>query len=153
MAHRVLVKFSEERQNIEAPGTQPKLLRAYASDAGWDLAAWLPLGHEVIWPGGRFAVPTGICICAPEGVGVRIIGRSSTYYKYGLEVSESLIDPGYHGALKIRLINRTDRAFPIENGMRLAQVIFFPILEVDLSPTKEFPLTSRGEAGLGSSGI
>lgn len=151
MYPEVLIRFSDERQ-IREPGQVPKLQQSHMSDAGWDLPAWLPDGPVAMYPGERIAVQTGTCICPPAGVAFRIIGRSSTYFKLGLEVSESLVDPGYQGALKIMLLNRTDRVVAITDGQRLAQIIFFRILPVALVPVGEFPFTERGSSGLGSTG-
>lgn len=149
--YEVLIRHSDERERMER-GRVPTLLRSNPTDAGWDLEAWLPHGPYGVDPGERFAVPTGICICPPPGVGFRIVGRSSTYFKHGLEISESIVDPGYQGALMIMLLNRTARQVVIQNGQRLAQVIFFPIVPVTLTPVAEFPRTPRGTRGLGSTG-
>lgn len=126
--------------------------RSNPTDAGWDIPISLPRGPYGLDPGERFAVPTGIAIMPPPGVGFRIVGRSSTYYKHGLEVSESIVDPGYQGDLFVMLMNRTSRQVVIQDGQRLAQVIFFPIVKVTLTPVAEFPSTERGTKGLGSTG-
>lgn len=148
--HEVLIRFSDARR-AEEPGTVPVLRKSHPSDAGYDLAAWLPAPTS-LYPEERLAVPTGICIMPPPGIGFRIVGRSSTYFKYGLEVSESIVDPGYQGALAIMLLNRTAHTVTIYDGMRLAQVIFFPILDVMMSAVDAFPQTDRGTRGLGSTG-
>lgn len=126
--------------------------RSNPTDAGWDLPIHIVHPPYGLAPGERFAVPTRIAIMPPPGVGFRIVGRSSTYYRHGLEVSESIVDPGYQGDLFVMLMNRTSREILLQDGQRLAQVIFFPIVQVTLKPVAEFPSTERGTKGLGSTG-
>src|SRR5437763_6412223 len=82
--------------------------RAYAADAGLDLAACerLELG-----PGERAVVGTGLAVAIPEGYAGFVQPRSGLASRNGISVvnAPGLIDSGYRGELRVVLLN-TDRA-------------------------------------------
>jgi dUTP pyrophosphatase len=95
--------------------------RAYAGDAGLDLAACEQL---VLAPGERGLVGTGLAVAIPEGYAGFVQPRSGLAIRHGIALvnSPGLIDSGYRGELRVVVLN-TDRAesFAIEPGMRIAQ--------------------------------
>ena len=125
--------------------------RAYAGDAGLDLAATerIELG-----PGERSVVPTGLAVAIPEGYAGFVQPRSGLASRHGITIvnAPGLIDSGYRGELMVVLHN-TDRtrAFVVEAGMRIAQLVVLPIPEVELVEVDELPATERGGRGFGSS--
>src|SRR4029450_4251937 len=106
--------------------------RAYAEDAGLDLAACervaLPPGERAT---GRPAVPVAI----PAGYAGYVQPRSGLAEKHGITIvnTPGLVDSGYRGELRIILLN-TDRAraFESEPGMRIAQLVLPPAAPVAL---------------------
>jgi dUTP pyrophosphatase len=126
--------------------------RAYAGDAGLDLAACEQVTLE---PGERAVVPTGLAVAIPDGYAGFVQPRSGLAARHGLCVvnSPGLIDPGYRGELKVVLLN-TDRTAPftIEPGMRVAQLVILPVPAVELVEVGELPVSAeRGARGFGSS--
>jgi dUTP pyrophosphatase len=125
--------------------------RAYAGDAGLDLAATerIELG-----PGERVDVPTGLAVAIPDGYAGFVQPRSGLASRHGITIvnAPGLIDSGYRGELMVVLHN-TDRtrAFVVEAGMRIAQLVVLPIPEVELVEVDELPATERGGRGFGSS--
>jgi len=125
--------------------------RAYAGDAGLDLAATerIELG-----PGERAVVPTGLAVAIPEGYAGFVQPRSGLASRHGITIvnTPGLVDSGYRGELMVVLHN-TDRAeaFVVEPGMRIAQLVVLPIPEVELVEVEELPPSERGERGFGSS--
>ena len=125
--------------------------RAYAGDAGLDLAATerIELG-----PGERAVVPTGLAVAIPEGYAGFVQPRSGLASRNGITIvnTPGLVDSGYRGELMVVLHN-TDRtrAFVVEAGMRIAQLVVLPIPEVELVEVDELPATERGGRGFGSS--
>ena len=125
--------------------------RAYAGDAGLDLAATerIELG-----PGERAVVPTGLAVAIPEGYAGFVQPRSGLASRHGITIvnTPGLVDSGYRGELMVVLHN-TDRAEPfvVEAGMRIAQLVVLPIPEVELVEVDELPATERGVRGFGSS--
>jgi dUTP pyrophosphatase len=125
--------------------------RAYAGDAGLDLAATerIELG-----PGERAVVPTGLAVAIPEGYAGFVQPRSGLASRHGITIvnTPGLVDSGYRGELMVVLHN-TDRAEPfvVEAGMRIAQLVVLPIPEVELVEVEELPASERGARGFGSS--
>ena len=125
--------------------------RAYAGDAGLDLAACER--HE-LGPGERALVGTGLAIAIPQGHAGFVQPRSGLAARHGIGVvnAPGLIDPGYRGEIRVVLIN-TDRehAFVVEPGMRIAQLVIAPVASVRLVEVEELAGSERGVRGFGSS--
>lgn len=126
--------------------------RAYAGDAGLDLAACER--HE-LEPGERAVVPTGLAVAIPEGYAGFVQPRSGLADRHGISIvnAPGLIDSGYRGELKVILLN-TDSAQPfvVEPGMRVAQLVVLETPQLELAEVDELPETERGVRGHGSSG-
>ena len=125
--------------------------RAYAGDAGLDLAACeaVELG-----PGERAVVGTGLAVAIPEGYAGFVQPRSGLAARHGISVvnSPGLVDPGYRGEIRVVLLNTDLRApFAVEPGMRIAQLVVLPVPAVELVVTDELPASERGVRGFGSS--
>jgi dUTP pyrophosphatase len=125
--------------------------RAYAGDAGLDLAA---CERVELAPGERAVVPTGIAVAIPEGFAGFVQPRSGLAARHGIAVvnSPGLIDAGYRGEIRVVLLNTDpERAFVAEAGDRIAQLVVLPIPELDLVEVDELPPSERGVRGFGSS--
>src|SRR5881628_2443765 len=117
--------------------------RAYAGDAGLDLAACER--HE-LGPGERALVGTGLAVAIPEGHAGFVQPRSGLAAKHGLTIvnAPGLVDAGYRGELRVVLLNTDLRqAFVVEPGMRIAQLVVVPVPEVDPVEVEELPETER----------
>jgi dUTP diphosphatase len=125
--------------------------RAYAGDAGLDLATCEPL---TLSPGERALVPTGIAVAIPEGYAGFVQPRSGLAARHGIALvnSPGLIDSGYRGEIQVVLLN-TDReeTFSAEAGERIAQLVVLPVPELSVREVDELPATERGVRGFGSS--
>src|SRR6185503_4236185 len=82
--------------------------RAYAGDAGLDLAACER--HE-LGPGERAIVGTGLAVAIPEGHAGFVQPRSGLAAKHGLTIvnTPGLVDEGYRGELRVVLLNTDAR--------------------------------------------
>jgi dUTP pyrophosphatase len=125
--------------------------RAYAGDAGLDLAA---CERVELPPGERAVVGTGLAVAIPDGYAGYVQPRSGLAAKHGISMvnTPGLVDSGYRGELKVILLN-TDRreTFVVEPGMRIAQLVVLPVPEVDPVLVDELPASERGVRGFGSS--
>lgn len=125
--------------------------RAYAGDAGLDLAA---CDRVELAPGQRAMVGTGLAVAIPDGYAGFVQPRSGLAAKHGITIvnTPGLVDSGYRGELKVILLN-TDGAEPfvVEPGMRIAQLVVVPIPGVAPVEVAELPESERGERGFGSS--
>jgi dUTP pyrophosphatase len=124
--------------------------RAYAGDAGLDLAACEALE---LAPGERAMVGTGLAVAIPEGHAGFVQPRSGLAAKHGITIvnTPGLVDAGYRGELKVILLNTGREPFAVEPGMRIAQLVVLPIPAVAPREVDELPASERGERGFGSS--
>jgi dUTP pyrophosphatase len=125
--------------------------RAYAGDAGLDLAA---CERVELGPGERATVGTGLAVAIPEGYAGYVQPRSGLASRHGITIvnAPGLVDSGYRGELRVVLLN-TDREerFAVEPGMRIAQLVVLPVPEVTPVVVDELPESERGVRGFGSS--
>jgi dUTP pyrophosphatase len=128
--------------------------RAYAGDAGLDLAA---CEHVEVGAGERATVGTGLAVAIPEGYAGFVQPRSGLAAKHGITIvnSPGLIDSGYRGELKVTLLNTDLREpFVVEVGMRIAQLVLLEVPGVEPIEVDELPESSeRGVRGFGSSAV
>ena len=125
--------------------------RAYAGDAGLDLAA---IERIELGPGERAVVPTGLAVAIPDGYAGFVQPRSGLASRHGITIvnTPGLVDSGYRGELMVVLHNTDrDEPFVVEPGMRIAQLVVLPVPEVELIEVEELPATERGGRGFGSS--
>jgi dUTP pyrophosphatase len=125
--------------------------RAYAGDAGLDLAA---CERVELGPGERALIATGVAVAIPEGYAGFVQPRSGLATRHGLTIvnSPGLVDSGYRGELRVVLLNTDTREpFVVEPGMRIAQLVVLPIPKLELIEVGELPASERGVRGFGSS--
>jgi len=136
-------------RRLHESATMPS--RAYAGDAGLDLAA---CERVELGPGERALVGTGLAVAIPDGHAGFVQPRSGLAARHGIAVlnSPGLVDAGYRGELKVVLLN-TDRneRFVVEPGMRIAQLVLLPVVLPEPREVAELPAGERGEQGFGSS--
>ncbi|RUO30990.1 dUTP diphosphatase [Aliidiomarina sedimenti] len=127
---------------------------ATPGSAGLDLRACLdaPLSIE---PGETVLIGTGLAMhIADPGLAATILPRSGLGHKHGIVLGNlvGLIDSDYQGELKVSLWNRSDNAYRVEPGERIAQMVIVPVVQVEFNLVDEFTDSSRGEGGFGHSG-
>jgi dUTP pyrophosphatase len=125
--------------------------RAYAGDAGLDLAA---CERVELGPGERASVGTGLAVAIPDGYAGFVQPRSGLAAQHGITIvnAPGLVDAGYRGELKVVLLNTDPReAFRVEPGMRIAQLVVLPVPPVVPAEVERLPDSERGERGFGSS--
>ncbi len=121
--------------------------------AGADITAFID-SELVLSPGKRATVPTGIRLEIPEGFEAQVRPRSGLASKHGIGLlnSPGTIDADYRGEIKVILINHGDENFTVEPGMRIAQLVFAPVIQAEFYPSDSLSNTERGEGGFGSTG-
>ena len=128
--------------------------RATSGSAGLDLRACLdaPL---VLEPGRTELVPTGIAIhLGDPGLAAVLLPRSGLGHKHGIVLGNlvGLIDSDYQGQVMVSLWNRGERAFTVNPGDRIAQMVVVPVVQVEFEVVEEFAASARGAGGFGSTG-
>lgn len=127
--------------------------RAYAGDAGLDLAA---CERVELGPGERATVGTGLAVAIPDGYAGFVQPRSGLASRHGITIvnTPGLVDSGYRGELKVILLNTdSSEPFVVEPGMRIAQLVVMQVPDVDPVEVDELPETERGVRGFGSSAV
>ncbi len=128
---------------------------ATPGSAGLDLSA--VLDESLVLKKGEIAfVPTGIAISIPTNTyGAFIFARSGLASRHGICLANSVgvIDSDYRGEIKCALINLGNTDFTIQNGDRIAQMVFMPVAQAELCDVKELDETKRGAGGFGSTGV
>ena len=124
------------------------------ASAGMDLVAFLDK-PVTLNPNDRSLIPTGIHIGIPDGFEAEIRPRSGLAFKYGVTIlnTPGTIDSDYRGEVKVILINLGNEPFIVNNGDRIAQMVFKNIVRGSWEVVETLPDTDRGEGGFGSTGI
>ena len=146
---------------IELKILNPKIgkqipLPTYATEgsAAVDLRACID-ETVILEPGKTVLIPTGIAIHINDPfLAATILPRSGLGHKHGIVLGNltGLIDSDYQGQLFISCWNRGDTTFSIEDGDRIAQMMFVPVVQAEFKIVEDFNLSSRGEGGFGHSG-
>lgn len=127
----------------------------YATDgsAGLDLQAFIEAPIE-LKSLDRALVSTGLYISIPAGYEGQIRGRSGLALKHGISLANGIgtIDSDYRGEIKVILINLSKENYTINNGDRIAQLVFNQYIKSEWIEVAELTETERGKGGFGHSG-
>lgn len=130
------------------------LAYATSGSAGLDIRACIdaPL---TLHPNEAALVPTGFAMAMPDpSMAAMLLPRSGLGHKHGLVLGNltGLIDSDYTGQVMVSCWNRGTQSFTIQPMERVAQMIFVPILRVELNVVPDIRVSDRGEGGFGSTG-
>lgn len=131
-------------------------LPAYATEAsaGMDLRA-MTEGPLTLAPGACALIPTGLAMYIGDpGLAAVILPRSGLGHKHGIVLGNlvGLIDADYQGPLMVSCWNRSELAFTIEPGERIAQLVIVPLVRARFRVVEEFTVSARGSGGFGHTG-
>lgn len=124
--------------------------RQHQQDAGLDLHT---LDGVWLWPFITANLPTGWRVKVPDNHVGLVLPRSSTFKHMHIAVHSGVIDASYTGELSILVRNLALWPRYIKRGTRLAQLLVIPCLMGYPQVVTALPLTSRGMAGFGSTGL
>ena len=124
------------------------------ASAGMDVRANIDEPITLL-PFGRALVKTGLFLEIPAGFECQVRPRSGLAWKKGLTVlnSPGTIDADYRGEVGVILINLSDQPIKIEDGERIAQLIFAPVVQAAWEVTDALTESDRGAGGFGSTGV
>ena len=122
--------------------------RAHKDDAGLDLFAAdtvyiAPRSHEV--------VETGVHVEIPRGFVGLLTSKSGLMSKHGI-TCRGTIDSGYTGSIKAVMFNHSDKAYKVEKGSKVTQLVILPIVTPEIELVDLLEETERGSGGFGSTG-
>lgn len=124
------------------------------ASAGMDIRANLtePI---TLKPLERALIKTGLYIELPVGFECQVRPRSGLALKKGITVlnSPGTIDADYRGEVGVILINLSSEEFIVEDGERIAQLVFAKVEQAKWEQTALLTETERGVGGFGSTGV
>jgi dUTP pyrophosphatase len=131
----------------------PLPVYATTGSSGMDLRAFLT-SSITLAPMERCLVPTGLFLTVPENWEAQIRPRSGLAIKQGITClnSPGTIDADYRGEIKVILINLSNETQIIDDGDRIAQMVFQSIEKVDWELVVALDETQRGAGGFGHTG-
>lgn len=127
---------------------------ATSGSAGLDLRACLD-DDVILEPSATVLIPTGLAIHIDDpSLAAVILPRSGLGHKHGVVLGNlvGLIDSDYQGQLFVSCWNRSQTAFTITVGERIAQMVFVPVVQVAFEQVEEFTSSERGTGGFGHTG-
>jgi dUTP pyrophosphatase len=125
-----------------------------AGSSGMDVRALLSAPISLA-PMQRVLVPTGIFLEMDLSIECQVRPRSGLALKKGLTVlnTPGTVDADYRGEVGVILVNLSSETVLIEDGERIAQLVFCKVEKVNLTPVEELNASDRGAGGFGSTGI
>lgn len=133
-------------------GDVPKY--AHDGDAGADMRANIP-EPVTIEPMQSAWVGTGVRVAIPDGfVGLQF-PRSGLGCNHGICLANGtgVIDSGYRGEIRAKLLNLGKEPFTVNPGDRVCQLVIVPFARAEFVPVAELPESDRGTDGYGSTGV
>jgi dUTP pyrophosphatase len=125
-----------------------------SASAGMDVRANLDEAIE-LKPLERALVKTGLFMELPVGFECQVRPRSGLALKKGITVlnSPGTVDADYRGEVGVILINLSNESFVVEDGERIAQLVFAEVAQAEWTQVEELTETDRGAGGFGSTGV
>ena len=121
-------------------------LPAYATQgsSGLDLRAFISTPVQLA-PLERVLIPTGLHIAMPNHLEAQIRPRSGLAIKQGLTClnTPGTIDADYRGEIKVILINLSNEIQVIQDGDRIAQIVFQQVEKMEWQLVENLETTQR----------
>ncbi len=136
---------------MQIPVTGRVPVRQHPEDAGADLTS---VDSVTIAPGELAEIHTGTTVALPEGTVGLVIVRSSLGFVHGVSLANGVgvIDAGYRGELRVKLVNQSSEQYRVNAGDRVAQLLVVPVHLCDFVAVESLEGSDRGRGGFGSTG-
>jgi dUTP pyrophosphatase len=122
-------------------------------------------GPWTLEPGERHVFSCGLYLEMPPGVEAQVRSRSGRVRDHGIALFLGTVDSDYRGEISVTLFNFGQERYMVEQGDRIAQLVFCPYYpqaaslnlpyDVELVPVAsvdKLSKTPRGAGGFGSTG-
>ena len=151
MSHHPAIQLRRLQPEKDVDITLPAYMTPQA--AGMDICAAIET-DQLIKPGERALIPTGLAMAIPNGFEVQVRPRSGLAIKHGIGIinSPGTIDADYRGEVKIGLINLGGAPYTIHRGDRIAQLIVQQVYQASITLVDELDKTERNDGGFGHTG-
>lgn len=125
-------------------------------DSGFDARAFIdkPITLGMLE---RVLIPTGLHFEIPDGYEIEVRSRSGMAKNHAIVSlnQPGTVDSNYRGDVGVILINLSKDEYTINPGDRIAQLVVKSVMgsnQIKLNKVEQLSITSRGDAGFGSSG-
>ena len=122
--------------------------RAHPDDAGLDIRSpvdtYVPANSSAV-------IDTGVHVEIPYSAVGFLKSKSGLHFMHGIS-SEGVVDCGYTGSIRVKLVNHTDVPYHVHCGDKISQLVVIPIHLAVPEQVDELPETERGGHGFGSTG-
>ena len=131
----------------------PLPVYATTGSSGMDVRAFLT-SSITLAPMQRCLIPTGLSLAIPENWEAQIRPRSGLAIKQGITClnTPGTIDADYRGEIKVILIKLSQEPQTINDGDRIAQMVFQSVEKADWELVVALDETQRGAGGFGHTG-
>ncbi len=117
-------------------------------DVGMDMYA---METVTLQPGDHYRFWHGFAMEFDNGYAA-IVKDKSSISKEGLHTMGGVFDAGYRGEYNTHLVNLSDKAYTVEIGDKVSQLIIYPVVIAELEEADTLSESERGEGGFGSTG-
>ncbi|OGI62202.1 hypothetical protein A2645_00220 [Candidatus Nomurabacteria bacterium RIFCSPHIGHO2_01_FULL_39_9] len=138
----MILKIKKLNKEVKLPSY------AHHGDAGLDIFS---LEEKTLPPGEHHIFFVGFAMEFPVGYAA-IVADKGSISKAGLHTMGGVYDAGYRGEYNIHLVNLSNKAYTVEKGDKIAQIIIYPVEIAKLEEVNELSDSSRGDGRFGSTG-
>jgi dUTP pyrophosphatase len=109
---------------------------------------------KILFPKETYLFRLGFSMEFPSSLEAQIRSRSGLSLKHGIIVlnSPGTVDSSYRGEVGVILHNLSEKKYEVQEGDRIAQMVFLELPSVKWELREELSHSSRGEEGFGSTG-
>ena len=145
------IQFKRLHPKKDADLPLPTYMTTHA--AGMDICAAIE-DPQTIAPGEITLIPSGFALAIPLGFEVQIRPRSGLAINHGISIinAPGTIDADYRGEVKVGLINLGTKAYTIQRGDRIAQMVIQRTYQAQIVEVENLDTTERNQGGFGHTG-
>lgn len=135
---------------VDEGGYLPR--RAHFDDAGIDFRT--PEEFTLTGHGGQHVVDLKVRVQIPIGYFGKMESKSGLFVKHGVACMGGVVDSGFRGTIKVRMINHGDEDYHFRRGDKVVQMVLIPVGLFDIEEVDELDPSESGrdESGWGSTG-
>jgi len=134
-------------QNCSSGSISHYTTRGTPEAVGYDLFSAV---NTIIEPQSRCKINTAIALTPPAGYYGQILSRSGLAANRNIDCLAGVIDPDYKGPIMVLLQNSGKSPYHIQQGDKIAQLVFLAMATPELKLTEHLEKTERADSGFGS---
>lgn len=126
--------------------------RAHFDDAGIDFRT--PETFTLAPNGGAKVIDLKVAVQIPIGYFGKMESKSGLMVKSGVVCAGGIVDSGFRGTIKVRMVNNGEDPYTFERGDKVVQMVPIPCGLFDIEEVEELDesASGRNKSGWGSTG-